>query len=157
MQSLNLTFYRAIQEITSVKALKTRSRTMTTSLPPRLPCYSLILHSLHNSPLRPLIQPIQRCHIPITKLKIVYIGILFYPARRIALRQWYPALLQTIPDQDLRNCLAVFLGEFGGGGVVGFLVADDGGVGLDNDVVFVAVVDYCALLAPRVKLGCMSV
>ena len=120
-----------------------------------LPKHPLVLHSLHDSPLRPLIQPIHRCHIPITKLKIVNIGILFYPARRIALRQRYPALLQAIPDQDLRDGLAVFLGEFGGGGVVSLLVADDGGVGLDDDVIFVAVVDYCALLAPRVKLGCM--
>ena len=40
---------------------------------------------------------------------------------------------------------------------MGFLVADDGGVGLDDDVVLVAVVDYRPLLAPRVKLEYLSV
>ena len=129
---------------------------MTTSLPPRPWWYSLILHSLHNSPLRPLIQPIQGCHILITELETVDIGILFYPAGGVALGQWYPALLQTIPNQDLRDSLAVLLGEFSGGGVVGFLVADDGGVGLNDNVVFVAVVDYCALLAPRMELEYLS-
>ena len=60
--------------------------------------------------------------------------------------------MQTVADQDLGDGFAVFLGQGDGGGVVGFLVADDGGVGLDGDVVVLAVGDDGALLAPRVEL-----
>lgn len=36
--------------------------------------------------------------------------------------------------------------------IVSFVVADEGGVGLDDDFVLVAVIDDCSLLAPWVKL-----
>lgn len=37
------------------------------------------------------------------------------------------------------------------------LVSDNGRVGFDDDLVGITVVDYCALLAPGVKLGVVSV
>jgi len=48
----------------------------------------------------------------------------------------------------------VFLRHGDKGFVVGFLVTHEGGVGFDDDFVFVAVVDYCTLLAPGVELRC---
>lgn len=114
---------------------------------------SLILNSLHNSPPRPLIKPVQDSHVVPTNFKIVNIRIFLDPTRRIALWQRYPSLLQAVSYQDLRHSFIVFLGKRGDGGIVCFLVTNDGGVGLDDDVVFVAVVDYRALLAPGVELG----
>ena len=40
---------------------------------------------------------------------------------------------------------------------MGFLVSDNGRVGFDDNFVSIAVVDYCALLTPGVKLQVISV
>ena len=46
----------------------------------------------------------------------------------------------------------MLLGQFLEGLIMSFEVADEGAVGFDDDVVLVAVLYDCSLLAPRVKL-----
>jgi hypothetical protein len=47
--------------------------------------------------------------------------------------------------------------EYAGEGlVIGLFVADEGAVGFNDDVILLAVVDAFALLAPWVKLCCIS-
>jgi hypothetical protein len=51
----------------------------------------------------------------------------------------------------------VMLFEYAGEGlVIGLFVADEGAVGFNDDVILLAVVDAFALLAPWVKLCCIS-
>ena len=39
---------------------------------------------------------------------------------------------------------------------MGFLISDNGRVGLDDNFVGIAVINYCTLLAPGMKLGVVS-
>jgi len=117
----------------------------------------LVTNSLHNRPRTPLIQPIQRLHILPTQLKPIHVRILSDATGRIALRERHPIFLQTVSDQDLRGGFLVGFGEREERGVVGFVVADQGRVGFDDDGVVVAVGDYGALLAPGVELVLLHV
>lgn len=70
----------------------------------------------------------------------------------IGLGQWYPALLQRIADQDLLRGMLVLLRDLNEGRVIGFVIADDGRVGFDDDTMLLAVRVDGALLTPWVKL-----
>jgi len=62
----------------------------------------------------------------------------------------YPTLLQAIPDQDLTGTLVVLLGNRVQSRVIGLLVADQGTVCLDDNLVILAVLDCLSLLVPWV-------
>lgn len=70
----------------------------------------------------------------------------------IGLGQRYPALLQRVADQDLLRGPVVLLRNLDKGGVIGFVVANDGRVGFDDDAVLLAVCVDGALLTPWVEL-----
>ena len=120
--------------------------------PQNPPSPNLIRHRLHNRPRLAHIQAIQLLHIPLIQLEPIHILVLLDATRRIALGQRHPALLQTVADQDLRRRDAVFLADADEGGVVGFLRADEGRVGFDDDLVPGAVGGDGSLLAPGVQL-----
>lgn len=69
----------------------------------------VVRHGLDDSPLLFLIQVIQLLHIFIVQLEVVQISIALNPAWRIALWQWYPVLLQAVPDQYLTSRDVVLL------------------------------------------------
>jgi hypothetical protein len=66
----------------------------------------------------------------------------------------YPSLLQAVTNQDLTGRLLVLLRQRLECRVVGLLVADQGAVGLDNNVVGLTELDSHALLVPGVQLEC---
>lgn len=99
-----------------------------------------------------MIQTIQRRHIILIKLESVQIRICLDTRWGITFRQRYPVLLQTVSDQHLAGRLVVFLGDADEVLFVGFVVADERAIGLDDDVVVAAVFDDFALLVPGVKL-----
>lgn len=112
----------------------------------------IILHSLHNCPPRPLIQTIQRRHIILIEFESVQIRICLDTRWGITFRQRDPVLLQTVSDQHLAGGLVVFLGDADEVLLVGFVVADERAVGLDDDVVVAAIFHDFALLVPGVEL-----
>jgi hypothetical protein len=67
-------------------------------------------------------------------------------------KRTYPSLLQAVADQDLTGRFLVLFRQRLEGWVIGFLVADEGAVGLDDDVVGLAELDSHALLVPGVQL-----
>ncbi len=121
-------------------------------IPVRRVAHSVILYSLHNCPPRPLIQTIQRRHIILIELESVEIRICLDTRWGITFRQRDPVLLQAVSDQHLAGRLVVFLGDANEVLFVGFVVADERAVGLDDDVVVAAVFDNFALLVPGVEL-----
>lgn len=112
----------------------------------------IIFHSLHNGPPRPLIQTIQRRHIILIEFESVHIRICLDTRWGITFRQRDPIFLQTVSDQHLTGRLVVFLGDADEVLFVGFVVADERAVGLDDDVIVAAVLDDLALLVPGVEL-----
>lgn len=64
----------------------------------------------------------------------------------------HPSLLQAVTNQDLTSRLLVLLGQRVQRGVVGLLVADQGAVGFNDNVVGLTVLDSHTLLVPGVKL-----
>ena len=64
----------------------------------------------------------------------------------------YPSLLQAVTNQNLAGRLIVLLRQRVECWVIGLLVADQGAVGFDDDVVGLTVLDGHALLVPGVQL-----
>lgn len=71
--------------------------------------------------------------------------------------QSYPALLQTVSDEDLTCALVVLLCNGIQGGVICFLVTDQWAICLNEDLVVETVLDCFLLLVPGVELQIESV
>ena len=110
----------------------------------------VVTNGLYNSTIFPLVQTIKLAHILLTDLKPVYVGILLDPSLVITLRQRYPVLLQTVPNQDLRGRLVIFLRHRLECLIVRFVIPHQRAVRLNNDAVPLAVLVDRALLAPGV-------
>jgi hypothetical protein len=111
-----------------------------------------IAYCLHDCALRTLIQTIQLLHVILVKDEAEDVDVAGNAGWCIALRERHESLLQTPSDENLARLLVVRLREAEDGFVVRLLVANEGAVGLDDDVVLLAVFDTIALLAPGVEL-----
>ena len=132
-------------------------------------------HSLNDSALCSLVQTIKGGDVLARELKVVNVGIALDSAWRVTLWQrdlecgvslWsrrfekdsrastYPALLQTVSNQDLAGALVVLLGNGFQSLVLGLLVTDKRAVRLDDNLVILTELDCFTLLVPRVKLCC---
>lgn len=112
----------------------------------------IIIHRKNNGPLGALVQAIQSGYVLPTELEAVHIRIQADAIRIVALGQGDEALLETPFDEHLVGRDAVLLSDAHQCGVVCLLVAHDGAVGLNDDIVVLAILDDVSLLAPRVKL-----
>jgi hypothetical protein len=95
-------------------------------------------------------------HIILIQLKAIDISIADDSGRCVTLGQRHESLLQTPPHENLIRFRVVLLGDADEGFVLCFFVADERAVGLDDDVVGLAVFDAFALLAPWVELSWVS-
>jgi hypothetical protein len=109
-------------------------------------------YGLHDGALCSLVQIIQFRHVVLVKLEAIDVDVAGDSGWCIALGKRHESLLQTPSDEDLVGLLVVLLGDGDEGLVLALLVANDGAVGFDDNVVLLAVLDTVALLAPGVKL-----
>lgn len=105
-----------------------------------------ILHSFDDSTFASLIKVVQLLHFFGGQIEVIDVCVLNDSRRGIALGQWNPILLQSISDQDMTCRLFMSCCNRFEGRVVGFQISNKRTVGLDDDFILVAEVDYLSLL-----------
>lgn len=103
-------------------------------------CHCLVVvNCLDYRPLCALVKVVHGLHVLCINLKVVDVGILHNPARRVALGQRNPVLLQAVSDEYLAGRLVVLLRQRHERLVLCLLVANNGAVRLDNNTLLLAV------------------